>query len=92
MEQIQVFQISPEEFQSLITRGIKEEIEKINAKLIPIREVELLTRNQTKELLKIDLSTLHNWTKEGRLKSYGIAGRVYYKRNEIEECLIPLKK
>ncbi|NND10098.1 MAG: helix-turn-helix domain-containing protein, partial [Flavobacteriaceae bacterium] len=39
-------------------------------------------------MLKIDLSTLHLWCKEGKLKKYGIGKRVYFKRSEIEEALV----
>ncbi|MES2432184.1 MAG: helix-turn-helix domain-containing protein [Bacteroidota bacterium] len=52
---------------------------------------EYLTRTEAAQLLKCDLSTIHNWTKKGKLKPYGIGNRVYYKRSEIELVLIPLK-
>jgi hypothetical protein len=43
-------------------------------------------------MLKIDLSSVHNWTKKGILTSYQIGGRVYYKRAEVESAIIELKK
>jgi predicted site-specific integrase-resolvase len=52
---------------------------------------ELLTRKETFTLLAIDPSTLHRWTKSGKLKSVGIGNRVYYKYSQImEESLQPL--
>ena len=41
-------------------------------------------------MLDVDLSTIHNWTKRGKLKAYGIAGRIYYKRSEVEMAIKPL--
>lgn len=48
---------------------------------------EYLTRQEASELLKINLSTLWAWTKKGRIQSYTLCGKVYYKRSQIEEVL-----
>ena len=53
---------------------------------------EYLTRQEVAEMLKCDLSTIHNWTKKGKLTPYGLGNRVYFKRSEIELALKPLKK
>ncbi len=52
---------------------------------------ELMTRQEVAKHLKIDLSTLHHWTKAGILKKYGIGKRVYYKRSEIENAIVELE-
>ncbi|MFN5334260.1 MAG: helix-turn-helix domain-containing protein [Bacteroidota bacterium] len=51
-----------------------------------------LTRNEVAEMLKCDLSTIHNWTKAGTLNAYQIGGRVYYKKSEIEASMIPIHR
>ncbi len=57
----------------------------------PTQLKELLTREQTADLLHITLTTLWRWTKQGKLKSYGIGGRIYYKTDEVlNNALIPL--
>ncbi len=43
-------------------------------------------------MLKIDLSTLWSHTRKGKLKSYGLGSRVYYKREEVERAIVELKK
>ena len=53
---------------------------------------EYLPRVEVAEMLKIDLSSVHNWTKKGILTAYQIGGRVYYKRTEVENAIIKLKK
>ncbi|WP_161804652.1 helix-turn-helix domain-containing protein [Lacinutrix himadriensis] len=42
-----------------------------------------LTRQETADFLKVDLSTLWNWSNKGKLKSYGIGSRRYYNKQEI---------
>jgi len=37
-------------------------------------------------------STLWKWEKEGKIQSYGIGGKRYYKRSELMEALTKLKK
>lgn len=52
----------------------------------------LLTRDETCKFLKVDSSTLWAWTNKGKVKAYGLGSRRYYKRSELIEALIPLKK
>jgi len=86
---IQIIQ-DPEMLQNAILQGIRQELEQLKTEFQPKQPTELLTRNEVRELLKVDLSTVHNWTKKGKLKAYGIGNRVYYKRNEIDDVLTPL--
>jgi excisionase family DNA binding protein len=44
---------------------------------------EILSRKETAQLLGVDLSTLWAWTKTGKITSYGIGNRVFYKYSEI---------
>ena len=72
---------------------IKNQIENLKKEFQPKAPTELLTRQEVSELLKVNLSTVHNWTKNGILISYGIGGsRIYYKRSEVEEALVKLEK
>lgn len=87
---LQFIQITPEQFHETIISGVKSELEKLKSEFQPKQPTEFLTRNQVKELLDVDLSTVYNWTKKGKLQAYGIAGRVYYKRSEVEQALKPI--
>ena len=42
-----------------------------------------LTRQETVDFLKINITTLWNWTNKGKIKSYGIGNRRYYNKQEI---------
>lgn len=87
---IQLIQITPEDLQGIVTSCIKPEFDRLKSDFQPKHPTEYMTRNEVKELLDIDLSTLWNWTKRGKLKSYGLGNRVYYKRAEVEAAIKPL--
>ena len=89
-ETIQFIQTTPQQIEESILKGVKSQIDQLRADFQPKQPTEYLTRNEVAKLLKIDLSTIHHWSKNGKLKPYGIGARVYYKRHEVEESLIPL--
>ncbi len=51
---------------------------------------ELITRDEVCKLLSFNKTSLWKHTKSGKLKSYGIGNRVYYKRSEVLEAVKPL--
>lgn len=92
MQQVQFIQITPQQLQDAIIAGVKNQLEELKKHFRPKEPTEYLTRNEVSQLLKVDLSTVHNWCKSGKLQSYGIGSRVYFKRSEIEECIIKLNR
>jgi len=92
MSTLQFIQTTPEALADLINEGVKSQLEDFKKTISTPNTDELLTREQTCEFLQIDSSTLWHWTNKGRVKAYGIANRRYYKKAELVECLIPLKK
>lgn len=54
------------------------------------QDKDILTREETANLLSISLPTLWNWTKKGILNSYGIGGRIYYRKDEVMNSLIKI--
>lgn len=91
MSTLQFIQITPEQLLEAIIAGVKLQLETLKKDFKPQEPEEYLTRHEVAKLLKCDISTIHNWTTKGKLKPYGIGNRVYYKRVEIERCLIPLR-
>ena len=87
MQQIQFISTTPEQLQKVITENVKSQLEELKKSFQPKAPEEYLTRKETAELLKINLSSLWNWTRKKRLKAYGIEGKVYYKRSEVESAL-----
>jgi excisionase family DNA binding protein len=88
MNKLQLIEITTDELQELINNAIKSEFDKLKNHFQPVEPEYYLTRTEVANLLKINITTLWNWTKKGRLKSYGIGERVYYKRKEIENSII----
>lgn len=87
---IQLIQINPDDLQTAIISGVRAEVEKLKTDFQPKQPTEYMTRNEVRDFLNVDLSTVHNLTKRGKLKSYGLGGRVYYKRAEVEAAIKPL--
>jgi hypothetical protein len=68
--------------------SVQEQLNDLKTNFQPKEPIELMTRNETAEFFKCDLSTIHYWTKKGKITKHCIGNRVYYKRPEIESCLV----
>lgn len=86
-----LYQISGEELQELIKQAVRQEFEAFKDRLAQSEPDVLLTRAETCEFLKINATTLWNWSKSGKVIAYGIGNRVYFKKQEIIKRLIPLR-
>ncbi|MGY5352011.1 helix-turn-helix domain-containing protein [Wenyingzhuangia sp. IMCC45533] len=90
MQTVQFYQITPEQLQSAILEGVKSQLSEFKKELQ--KPEELLTREETASLLKINKSTLWNWQQQNKLIPYSLQGRVYYKRSDIMKAIIKLEK
>lgn len=70
-----------EVLKSMLLVKAQEQIQPVNP---------LLTRDEVCKLLSFNKTSLWKHTKSGRLKSYGIGNRVYYKRDEVLEAVKPI--
>jgi excisionase family DNA binding protein len=52
---------------------------------------QLLTRNDVAKQLRVSLPTLHDWTKNGKIKAYRIGNRVLYKPSDVSSALNSIK-
>lgn len=92
MAQIQFLQVTPEQLQNAIIEGVKTQLEDFKKEFQPKQPTEYLTRHEVAALLKVDVSSVHNYTKRGTLQAYQVAGRVLYKRSEVEASIVALNK
>jgi hypothetical protein len=53
---------------------------------------DLMTRSEVLELLQINASTLWHWQNAGKIIVYKFANKSFFKRKEIMQSLIALKK
>jgi hypothetical protein len=91
-ENLIVSQVNPEELKNALIDSVKHQLEEFKNHLEQPKTNDYLSRNDVSKMLGITLGSVHNWTKKGVLYAYQISGRVYYKRSEIEESIVKLKK
>jgi transposase len=89
---IQFLGITPEEQNKPLFKYIDKKFDEFKELYKPKKVNTYLTRSDVAKMLKIDLSSVYNWTRKGTLKSYQISGRVYYKLAEIESAIVELKR
>lgn len=88
--QTHIYQITPNELKDELLKDVRQmlmEFYEMNKTAKPDSE-ELLTVQETMELLKCSKQALINWRKNGILPSYRMGNRVYYKKSEIYNKLI----
>jgi hypothetical protein len=83
--------ITPDKIKQIIKAVIKEELSEVRKQLEEKDSEVLMTRQETCEFLKIDSSTLWNWTNKGKIACYGIGNRRYYKKEDLLNSLVLLK-
>ncbi|MFV5699644.1 helix-turn-helix domain-containing protein [Flavobacterium sp. ZT3R17] len=90
MGTLQLIEVTPQQLQEEILKGIKTYLKEFAGLFQATPKEEYLTREETAKLLKVDLSTLWHWNKNGVLTPYGISNRVYYKRSDIDKAMVKL--
>jgi len=68
------------------------ELENFKKNFKPKEPTTYLTRNEVASMFKINLSSVHNWCKNGTLQAYQISGRVIFKLEEVESAIVKLQK
>ena len=74
-----------------VVTEITKQLADIKKSFEPKSPTVYLTRTEVADLLKCDLSTVHNWTKKGKLVKHCIGNRTYYKRSEVEAAIKEIK-
>jgi excisionase family DNA binding protein len=88
----QLHNLTPNDLVTLFDEVVSKKLNDLKKHFQPKAPTELLTRHEVAKLFKVDISTIHNWTKRGEIQSYSVGSRIYYKRSEIENSLIKLNK
>ncbi len=68
--------------------ALRIEVMKLQMPKAPIVEPENMTINKVCEYLSINKTTLWKWTKAGKIASYKIGSKKFYKRTEVENLLL----
>jgi len=87
----QLHNVEPQQFLNPLLE-LKKQIEDLKTHLQPKQPTEYLTRNEVAKMLKINLSTVHNWTRNKTLVAHSIGARIYFKRSEVENAIVKLNQ
>ena len=90
MQSIQFVATTPQELQKEISQSVKAHFDDFLQHFKPKQPNEYLTRSEVATMFNVDISTIANWQKNGKLKPLGIGGRIYFLRSDIEASLTPL--
>jgi hypothetical protein len=85
LNQFNTDQLQPETINALIAQ-----VQELSKNLQPKEPEEYLTRLDVAKLCKVSISTVSNWKNDGVITAYGMGGRVYYKRSEIDKAMIKI--
>ena len=92
MQQIAITQLTHQDLKQLIKEVIQEELASFEESLSHTEVDRLNSREKTaKDVLDVDLSTLHRWTQQGKIIAHAIGNRIYYKDSSIKEALVEIK-
>ena len=70
-----------------VLREVLEEKSNDFTKPVISEDQKYLSRKEVAKLLKISLTTLNDWSKQGIVQAYRIGNRVLYKKKEIEDSV-----
>lgn len=87
---VQFVATSPQELKNEITGDVKAILDDFLIHFKPVQPSEYLSRNQVKEMFNVNIGTVNNWSKQGRLNPLALGSRVYFLRSEVEASLKPL--
>ena len=90
MEKLILSQFSKEELQEILLKPILGRIEKIETEFEKSNTDLVFTREQTAKRFNVDLSTLHRWTRQGKISAHAIGARIYYKESSIQDAFIKI--
>ena len=84
----QVHNITPEEFKEAIVADFRNELQLFCKSFQPTESQEYLTREEVGTILKISMSTVSEWSKNGILNPYRLGNLVRFKKSELDHSLI----
>ena len=94
MTHIQVYQLSLEDFSTMIRQSVATELQKVSNFISQTPKDDsdkILTREEVCKLLKVSNTTLFNWHNDKVLVNHKIGRRVYYMKADVMAKLNPLK-
>jgi excisionase family DNA binding protein len=90
-KKVLISEVTADELANMVADKLIVKMEKYIQDYLDHRQDFLLARKEAADFLSIDISTLYLWVKKGKINSYGIGNRRYFKKQEIIDALIKLR-
>ena len=90
VQQIQFVSVTPEQLQNAIIKGVNSQLESLKLHFAPKQPPTYKTRAEVSKMLNVSYVTLNKWNKTGKLKAYGVGGRVLYRQRDIDNAIVEL--
>lgn len=84
--------VTPQQLTETILKGVENQISDLKKNFTPREPDDFLTRMEVAKLLKISLTTVHDWQNKKILKAYKVGNRTYFSRKEVEQTLFNSNK
>ena len=84
--------VTPQQLTETILNGVKTQLDELKKSYSPKEPEDFLSRMEAAKLLKISLTTIHDWSNQKILKAYKVGNRTYFSRKEIEQTLFNSNK
>lgn len=88
----QVHNTTQDELTSTIIKAVENKLDSLKEHFINKPTTTWITRKEVAIILSVSLVTVDNWTNKGILTAYRIGTKKRYKREEIENSLVEIKK
>jgi excisionase family DNA binding protein len=92
MDKLKLVHVTPEQLEQLIRDAVKESFEAHQKVPKNDESITYLDKSEAAKILKISISTVNNWSRQGKLNPHGLGGRVYFKLSEIDQAMVPLNQ
>jgi hypothetical protein len=90
MRESSLKQFNTDQLQLETINELIAQVQELSKNLKPKESDEYLTRQDVAKLCKVSISTVSNWKNDSVITAYGMGGRVYYKRSEIDKAMIKI--
>lgn len=90
MKAIYVVKSTPEKIRESILKDVKFQIDQLRSELQSQKPTQYITRQELSFLCKIDIRTVSNWCRSGKIKPCHFGRRVFFQRNGLTSLLTNL--
>jgi excisionase family DNA binding protein len=87
MENIILHSTPLKDFRDIIGNVIEEKLKQFSPEAQQNQNIGYITRKEVCNMLRISLSTLNSYSKDGTLQGYRIGGKILFKSAEIEHAI-----